>query len=59
MPMLGSLSLSLCAGSGWAEYKQSGTVCTLPLPTGLRESDALPNALFTPSTKAAVGEHGM
>ena len=43
------------AGSGWKEYRQSGTVCGIPLPAGLRESDALPEPLFTPSTKADVG----
>lgn len=45
------------SGSGWAEYKKSGTICGLPLPAGLVESDRLPQALFTPSTKAALGGH--
>jgi phosphoribosylaminoimidazole-succinocarboxamide synthase len=44
-------------GSGWKEYQKSGTVCGIPLPAGLREADKLPQPLFTPSTKAAVGEH--
>ncbi|MDO8706685.1 MAG: phosphoribosylaminoimidazolesuccinocarboxamide synthase [Sulfuricaulis sp.] len=44
-------------GSGWKEYKSSGTVCGIPLPVGLKEADRLPQALFTPSTKAAVGQH--
>ncbi len=44
-------------GSGWADYRQTGTVCGLPLPTGLRQADRLPEPIFTPSTKAAVGEH--
>ena len=44
-------------GSGWKEYKSSGTVCGIPLPAGLKEADRLPRALFTPSTKAAVGQH--
>ncbi|UXY16176.1 phosphoribosylaminoimidazolesuccinocarboxamide synthase [Chitiniphilus purpureus] len=45
------------AGSGWKEYRQSGTVCGIPLPAGLREADRLPQPIFTPSTKAAVGDH--
>ncbi|WP_043649773.1 phosphoribosylaminoimidazolesuccinocarboxamide synthase [Chitinilyticum litopenaei] len=45
------------AGSGWKEYKQSGTVCGIPLPANLREADQLPEPIFTPSTKAAVGDH--
>jgi len=43
------------AGSGWAEYRKKGTVCGLPLPPGLRESDRLPEPIFTPSTKAETG----
>ncbi len=43
------------AGSGWKEYQQSGTVCGIPLPAGLRESDQLPEPIFTPATKAASG----
>ncbi|MBX9296297.1 phosphoribosylaminoimidazolesuccinocarboxamide synthase [Chromobacterium piscinae] len=45
------------AGSGWKEYQQSGSVCGIPLPAGLREADKLPEPIFTPSTKAAVGDH--
>lgn len=45
------------AGSGWKEYKQHGTVCGIQLPAGLREADKLPEPIFTPSTKAAVGDH--
>jgi len=45
------------AGSGWKEYRRSGTVCGLALPPGLRESDRLPEPLFTPATKAPAGEH--
>jgi phosphoribosylaminoimidazole-succinocarboxamide synthase len=45
------------AGSGWAEYRESGTVCGLPLPDGLVESEKLPEPLFTPSTKAEIGTH--
>jgi phosphoribosylaminoimidazole-succinocarboxamide synthase len=43
------------AGSGWKEYRASGTVCGIPLPKGLRESDRLPEPIFTPSTKATTG----
>jgi len=43
------------AGSGWREYQESGTVCGIELPDGLRESDRLPEAIFTPATKAASG----
>jgi len=45
------------AGSGWAEYKRSGSVCGIPLPDDLQESSRLPEPLFTPSTKAEVGAH--
>jgi len=45
------------AGSGWLEYGVSRSVCGVPLPAGLRESDALPEPIFTPATKAAHGEH--
>lgn len=45
------------AGSGWKEYQQSGTVCGQVLPTGLLEAAQLPEPIFTPSTKAAVGDH--
>jgi phosphoribosylaminoimidazole-succinocarboxamide synthase len=45
------------AGSGWAEYQKFGTVCGIALPAGLRESDRLPEPIFTPSTKAAQGAH--
>ena len=43
------------SGSGWNEYKKSGTVCGIELPTGLLESDRLPEPIFTPSTKAEAG----
>ena len=45
------------AGSGWKEYVQSQTVGGLPLPAGLSEGDRLPEVLFTPATKAAIGDH--
>ena len=45
------------AGSGWLEYQQTGGVSGVPLPTGLREADRLPEPIFTPSTKAPQGQH--
>jgi len=44
-------------GSGWKEYQQTGEVCGIELPEGLRESDKLPEPIFTPATKAEMGEH--
>ncbi len=44
-------------GSGWASYKENGTVCGIRLPEGLRESEKLPEAIYTPSTKAELGLH--
>jgi phosphoribosylaminoimidazole-succinocarboxamide synthase len=44
-------------GSGWKEYQKSGTVCGIRLPAGLNEAAKLPQPIFTPSTKAAVGDH--
>ena len=44
-------------GSGWKEYQAKGTVCDIPLPAGLQLAQKLPQPLFTPSSKAAVGEH--
>ncbi|KAJ1826854.1 Bifunctional purine biosynthetic protein ade1 [Coemansia sp. RSA 2599] len=44
-------------GSGWKEYQAKGTVCDIELPEGLRESQRLQSALFTPSTKADYGDH--
>ncbi|HMC29801.1 MAG TPA: phosphoribosylaminoimidazolesuccinocarboxamide synthase [Candidatus Angelobacter sp.] len=43
------------SGSGWKEYQQSGAVCGIKLPTGLKESDRLPKPIFTPATKALSG----
>lgn len=43
------------SGSGWKEYQQTGAVCGIRLPAGLRESDALPSPIFTPATKAQSG----
>jgi phosphoribosylaminoimidazole-succinocarboxamide synthase len=44
-------------GSGWNDYRRSGAVCGIALPQGLRLADRLPEAIFTPSTKAAAGAH--
>jgi phosphoribosylaminoimidazole-succinocarboxamide synthase len=44
-------------GSGWKDYQATGALCGIPLPEGLRQADRLPKTLFTPSTKAAVGDH--
>jgi len=45
------------SGSGWREYRDAGSVCGIELPEGLRESDKLPEPIFTPATKADVGDH--
>jgi phosphoribosylaminoimidazole-succinocarboxamide synthase len=45
------------SGSGWREYRETGAVCGIELPDGLRESDKLPEPIFTPATKAEIGEH--
>lgn len=45
------------AGSGLAEYEKQGTVCGINLPSGLKNSDKLPQSIFTPSTKAEIGDH--
>jgi phosphoribosylaminoimidazole-succinocarboxamide synthase len=45
------------SGSGWREYRGSGAVCGIELPEGLQESDRLPEPIFTPATKAEVGDH--
>ena len=44
-------------GSGWKSYCKDGTVCGIPLPEGLRECDRLPEPIYTPSTKAELGDH--
>jgi phosphoribosylaminoimidazole-succinocarboxamide synthase len=44
-------------GSGWRDYQESGAVCGIPLPAGLRQASRLPDILFTPATKADAGEH--
>ena len=44
-------------GSGWKSYQKDGTVCGIKLPEGLRESDKLPEVIYTPSTKAELGDH--
>lgn len=45
------------SGSGWQDYRTTGTVCGIPLPAGLVESQRLPEVIFTPSTKAELGVH--
>jgi phosphoribosylaminoimidazole-succinocarboxamide synthase len=45
------------SGSGWKEYKDAGSICGIPLPEELKESQQLPEPIFTPSTKAELGEH--
>ena len=44
-------------GSGWASYQKNGTVCGITLPAGLKECDKLPEPIYTPSTKAEIGDH--
>jgi phosphoribosylaminoimidazole-succinocarboxamide synthase len=44
-------------GSGWKDYQQTGAVCGIALPAGLRQADRLPGAIYTPSSKAAAGAH--
>ena len=44
-------------GSGWNSYKENGTVCGIKLPEGLKECDKLPQPIYTPSTKAEIGDH--
>ena len=44
-------------GSGWKDYQKTGQVCGINLPVGLQQAQQLPEPIFTPSTKAAVGEH--
>ena len=48
---------SYITGSGWKEYQQSGTVCGNKLPAGLKQCEKLPELIFTPATKAEIGEH--
>lgn len=45
------------SGSGWNDYKEYGSICGIELPKGLKESDKLPEPIFTPSTKAEIGDH--
>jgi phosphoribosylaminoimidazole-succinocarboxamide synthase len=45
------------SGSGWNDYRRTGSVCGIELPDGLRESEQLPQPLFTPATKAEIGDH--
>ncbi|HEV8038078.1 MAG TPA: phosphoribosylaminoimidazolesuccinocarboxamide synthase [Bryobacteraceae bacterium] len=45
------------SGSGWKDYRREGSICGIPLPAGLSESDRLPEPVFTPATKAQSGQH--
>ena len=45
------------AGSGWSDYKRTGSVCGIPLPPGLQQAQKLPEVVFTPASKAPAGEH--
>jgi phosphoribosylaminoimidazole-succinocarboxamide synthase len=45
------------SGSGWREYKETGSVCGVGLPPGLKEADRLPRPIFTPASKAELGQH--
>jgi len=45
------------SGSGWKDYQKNQSICGIKLPAGMRESDKLPETIFTPSTKAEIGEH--
>jgi len=45
------------SGSGWTEYQEKGSICSIPLPKGLKESEQLREPVFTPSTKAELGDH--
>jgi phosphoribosylaminoimidazole-succinocarboxamide synthase len=44
-------------GSGWKDYQKTGAICGIPLPAGLKEAQKLPQTIFTPSTKAPIGQH--
>ena len=44
-------------GSGWKDYERTGRICGIPLPAGLRQAEKLPEPIFTPSTKADLGDH--
>mmetsp|Transcript_38072 Transcript_38072/g.74870 ORF Transcript_38072/g.74870 Transcript_38072/m.74870 type:complete len:341 (+) Transcript_38072:57-1079(+) len=57
MSPIESIVRAYITGSGWAEYKKSGTVCSIRLPEGLQDCQQLPAAIFTPSTKAELGAH--
>ncbi len=51
------VAMGYIIGSGWKDYQKTGTVCGIPLPAGLKQADKLPEPIFTPSTKAEIGEH--
>jgi len=55
--MIEAIVRGYVAGSGWKEYQKTGAICAIPLPAGLKEADKLPDAIFTPSSKAPAGMH--
>jgi phosphoribosylaminoimidazole-succinocarboxamide synthase len=57
MYMVECVARGYLTGSGLAEYNRTGTVCGIPLPAGLRDGDRLAEPIFTPTTKAPIGEH--
>ena len=57
LPIFECIVRGYITGSGWKSYQENGTVCGIKLPEGLQESQKLPEAIFTPSTKAEIGDH--
>ena len=57
LPPIECIGRGYITGSGWASYQKNGTVCGITLPEGLKESDKLPEPIYTPSTKAEIGDH--
>ncbi len=57
MPPIECIVRGYITGSGWASYQKTGKVCGIQLPEGLQESEKLPEPIYTPSTKAEIGDH--
>ena len=55
MELIECVARGYVSGSGWKDYKRTGSICGIPLPAGLRESDKLPQPIFTPASKAETG----
>jgi phosphoribosylaminoimidazole-succinocarboxamide synthase len=55
--MIEAIARGYIIGSGWKDYQKTGAICGIPLPSGLAEAERLPQPIFTPSTKAAIGKH--